>query len=352
MKTCLCFTALVAVLAGAFGLPASCAAPAYTVTDLGLLPTCADDIAPGLDSAGEVSGWNSDSDGHAHATFRRISGKPLALSGLPGYPLTYATAVAAGQISGIAQTPRDLRPRRAFVWRAGRLRDLGTLGGRYAAAQALNRRGQIAGGAQTAAGDTHAALWPAGGGRAFSLGTLGGDYSIANGINDAGDMVGESNLVPNGKVHGFLWHAGRMRDLGTLPFGPLSNARAINAHGEIAGWGELPGGEQHAVLWRGGRCTDLGTLGDDPSAAWDISDSGQVVGTSAIKEGKMRAFLWQNGTMRDLNTLIPTKSGWVLSAAYRINGRGWIVGRGFLHGDSHCFLLTPVIKPAIKKAAK
>ncbi len=316
--------------------------PAYTVTDLGRLPTCADDIAPGLDTAGNVSAWASAGDGPAHATVRRVGGPLTALGGLPDYPVTYATDVSGGLVSGVARTTADLRPCRAFVWRAGRLRDLGTLGGKYAAAHALNTRGQVAGYAQTQAGDTHAALWPAGAGAAVSLGTLGGDYSIANGINSLGDVVGASNIQTNGKVHGFLWHAGKMHDLGTLPFGPLSNARAVNAHGDITGWGELPGGELHAVLWRGGgRCADLGTLGDDPSAAWDISDREQVVGTSAIKEGRMHAFLWQGGTMRDLNTLIPAGTGWVLTAAYRINARGWIVGRGSLRGETHGFLLTP-----------
>ncbi len=341
----LCCLLLTAALTGSAALvarAAPAAPPAYTITDLGLLPTCSDDIAPGLDSAGNISGWTAAGDRPAQATVRRAGGPPTILGVLPGYPVMYATAVSGGLVSGVARTTADLRPCRAFVWRAGHLRDLGTLGGKYASAHALNTRGQVAGYAQTPLGETRAALWPAGAGAAISLGTLGGDYSIANGINNFGEVVGASNILPNGKVHGFLWHAGRMRDLGTLPFGPLSSARAVNASGEIVGWGELPGGEMHAVLWRGSRCADLGTLGDDPSAAWDISDRGQIVGTSAIKEGKMRAFLWQKGTMRDLNTLIPAGTGWVLLAAYRINERGWIVGRGFLRGESRGFLLTPL----------
>ncbi len=342
-----CF-ALCLLLGGA-ALPASAAPPAYTVRDLGPLPTCSDDIAPGLDAAGAVAAWAAGADDAASATLCRPGGTPAVLPALPGYPLAYAAGVSGPVVCGVARTPADLRPSRAVAWQGGQARDLGTLGGPYAAAHAVNPRGQIAGSAQTPSGDTHAALWPAGGGPAQDLGTLGqGTYSTASGLNAAGDVVGAAAPAPSGKVHGFLWHAGKMGDLGTLPFGALSNARAINTRGDIAGWGELPGGALHAVLWQGGRCRDLGTLGDEPSAAWGLNDRGEVVGTSAVKAGRTHAFVW-NGVMRDLNALIPAGSGWILTAAYRINTRGQIVGRGFHGGVMRLALLTPVARPAARQ---
>ena len=47
------------------------------------------------------------------------------------------------------------------------------------------------------------------------LGTLGGASAEANAINDQGGIVGWSTLA-NGRQHAFLYRAGRMRDLGAL----------------------------------------------------------------------------------------------------------------------------------------
>ena len=46
--------------------------------------------------------------------------------------------------------------------------------------------------------------------------------------------------------------------------------------------------------------------------------------------------------MLDLNDLVPTGSGWVLEFADDINSSGQIVGEGFIDGEFHAFLLTPV----------
>jgi probable HAF family extracellular repeat protein len=67
----------------------------------------------------------------------------------------------------------------------------------------------------------------------------------------------------------------------------------------------------------------------------------EVVGTSEAAEGKLAAFLWQRGKMIDLNKAIPAGSGWLLLVASRINDRGEILGRGYLGGAIHAFLLEP-----------
>jgi probable HAF family extracellular repeat protein len=48
---------------------------------------------------------------------------------------------------------------RAFVWSNGRIRDLGTLGGRSTYPAASNDRGQIVGTSTTRGGQEHAFLW-------------------------------------------------------------------------------------------------------------------------------------------------------------------------------------------------
>jgi hypothetical protein len=45
--------------------------------------------------------------------------------------------------------------------------------------------------------------------------------------------------------------------------------------------------------------------------------------------------------MIDLNKAIPAGSGWLLLVASRINDRGEILGRGYLGGAIHAFLLEP-----------
>lgn len=159
----------------------------------------------------------------------------------------------------------------AFLWRKGKLRDLGTFGGPNSEPRAVNRQGFVAGWAdtrKTSAADRHegevcgdwkyrrpaphAFLWKQG--RLIDLGTLGGLESEAQGINDKGQVVGwadtkriDSDDCPVG--HAFVWENGTMTDLGTLPGGKESEAVAINNRGQIIGWSDTESGASHAVLW-------------------------------------------------------------------------------------------------------
>src|ERR1700736_2814993 len=48
------------------------------------------------------------------------------------------------------------------------------------------------------------------------LGTLGGSFAAAGGISDSGWIEGYSYLPGDNEIHEFLYHDGVMRDLGTL----------------------------------------------------------------------------------------------------------------------------------------
>jgi hypothetical protein len=57
----------------------------------------------------------------------------------------------------------------------------------------------------------------------------------------------------------------------------------------------------------------------------------------------------ENGHLYDLNQLVPSESGWVLLAAYRINAKGQVLAHGFYQGRTHACLLSPGQATAVKK---
>jgi probable HAF family extracellular repeat protein len=219
----------------------------------------------------------------------------------------------------------------ATLWKDGKAIDLGVLpNGDFSNATAINAAGQIVGSSDTShapgGGDDteHAVLWQDG--VMTDLGTLGGSGSRARAINAAGVVVGAS-YMPDNRTHAFLWRDGLMKDLGTLPGCDNSEARGINARGQVVGAGLGVYGSicSHAVLWQGGKVIDLGTLpGGRASQANAISPAGDIVGWSGEGEttAGTHAFLWRRGVMTDLGTL----PGGDVSNATGINAAGEIVG--------------------------
>ena len=103
----------------------------------------------------------------------------------------------------------------------------------------------------------------------LDLGTLpGGKWSSATAVNTCGQVVGLSDSNAS-KHHGFVWQNGRLtsntahaflwsRDLGMIDLNDrishpsrrdwlLTDARAINSFGQIAGVGSI-NGQTHAFL--------------------------------------------------------------------------------------------------------
>jgi len=317
-------------------LPASSAAPGYTITDLG------DGLPSGLDSSGQVAM----TDDAASRGVVWASGGTAALGALPRQRFSLANAISAG--GRVAGASYNIPNRgRAFVW-DGTPHRVGSLPGYpYSEAHGINDAGQAAGWAMTGTRDRWHALvaraFLSDSGHLTDLGTLGGAYSAAYAISDAGVVVGKADTETFGQTHAFAWQNGTMTDLGTLG-GANSLADRVNAQGQIAGTSEVSDGStRHAFLWDTGRLTDLSPLpGDTDSTAGGLSPTGDVVGTSTDAAiGRTRAVLWHGAIIRDLNTQLPAHSGWTLETATGTNAIGQVVGTGHLNGKPRAFLLSP-----------
>ena len=256
----------------------------------------------------------------------------------PAAPSAGSTPDAAG-VTQAAVT--DLPMKSAFA-----IRDLGGLGGAYAAAHDINQRGQIAGESDLAEPTTHAFLTDQGY-RLRDLGTLGGGFSVALGVNDLGNAVGFSNLHPGDDVHvhGFVWTAETgIHDMGTLG-GDLSVPRDINNRRQAVGFSGTAAGKERPFLWtQATGMRDIQTLGGAAAEgdANDINNATEVVGDVfptgfSDPDGHDRAFLWRPGQgARDLGTL-----GGLDAKAWAINDSGAITGSATIpSGEARPFLWT------------
>ncbi len=308
-------------------------------------------VGAGMSETGALDPINGYPAIHA-VLFKR--GGVVDLGVLPGGTGSVALAINnRGQVGGFANNgvpdPFSMLPfgtqTRAFIWQNGVMHDLGTLGGPDAITATLNARGQIAGDSYldnipdpvTNKPTSHPFLWTAGHMR--DLGTLGGSQSQTAWLNDRGQVVGQSTIVGDQVTHPFLWDGQKLRDLGTLG-GDFAGAANINDDGGVVGFSRTAGNNTaHAFLWKRGRMTDL-TGADNPSctfAEW-INDSDQVVGGSC-SDG--RALVWRDGKEYHLDDLVGPTDVHLIEAAY-ISDSGEISAVGLLpNGDQHVFLLTP-----------
>jgi probable HAF family extracellular repeat protein len=286
-----------------------------------------------------------------------------ALNAVPEDPDIAGIFNGTGIFSGLPAAQQV----RAFLWQGGVMHDLGTLGGNNAQATFINEQGDVTGFSGTNNDDAindatgsptiHPFLWK--NGRMQDLGSLGGTLATPGSfiygpwgpvMNARGDVAGTSYLPGDTSWHAFLWSHGHMIDLGTLG-GSKSEAVSINDRGQVVGRAYVTDTPlvRHAFLWENGTMTDLGTIDQCRGTAKGVNSKGQIVGGLTCPDNSgdfndFRPFYVEKGKpMVDLNTLVDPPSDLYMDDAFLINERGEIYAPAFTStGESRAVLLVPL----------
>lgn len=335
------------------------------LTGLELLPGGVNSQTVAISASGLVAGFSEDGQLDSaglpvgRATLWTKEGKITDLGAVPGGTSSLASFVNnlghvvgfsdngipdAFSMSGVANQTR------AFLWRNGVIKDLGTLGGTDALAFFVNEAGQVGGVSYSDSAfsmncafplTTHAFFYE--NGKMNDVGTFGGSCSFFGYMNNRGQVTGFAN-TPDENNHAFVWdNQHGLKNLGELPGGVFSFGQWINEAGEVVG-GSDAAAFFHATLWKNGAVIDLGTVyGETCSQANSINSAGQIVGfASADCFNEDHAFLAQHGAIVDVNTLVVDGSDITAVNAFDINDRGEIAGYGVLpNGDARAVLLVP-----------
>jgi probable HAF family extracellular repeat protein len=348
-------------------------AQTYTVTEIEVLPGLNTSEPGAINLQGEVTGTDTGGQNESAFLFFNSTEKVEQLGTLGSRAFGVDPE---GEVVGDAVVlgPSGLVSHAVFFKDAIPI-DLGVLTGQFfSRANGINASRQVVGfaGPTLDSNQSRAFIWTDSTGM-LDLGTLGGAYAQAAAINDAGFVTGTSQVstIPGSATHAFTYQplsstehfTAQMRDLGTLG-GNASYGMSINANNHVAGYSTINNVDDriHAFFHDGQTMKDLGSLANEglgeDSAALAMNNLDQVVGVNYLPvEGKNEfnqvAFIWTqditpSGKMTNLNTLIGAEQkNFLLLSAVAINDVGQIAATAYDHDANaiRTVLLTPMNVP-------
>ncbi len=255
--------------------------------NLGTLPGGSDSEAWALNNTGTVCGIATNSSGHRRAV-KWVGTTIIQLANLGGNQSGALGINEHGDIVGYSETggtdPNGFPIRHATLWpNSGGIVDLGVLSGgdTHSYAYDINNYGVACGYSDDGPGGAfvrHPVKFENGG--VQNLGSLGGTFGHAWAINDNSEISGDSYLSGNSVTRAFKWANGVMMDVGTLQ-NSYSIALDINIFGQMCGVSArtLP----RAVRWVGANniIQDINSFlpGGSPTmdSAEGVNGVGQVV---------------------------------------------------------------------------
>ena len=367
------FAGLMASLAIGISTAAGAQPPTYTITDLGVVPGMTDAVPTHINSSGDVVGISSAGEEQCAAGYKASQKGMQDIGGLGSRAFALNdVGIAVGDSTFEGPGAGAVAASHAAFFKGGVAFDLGTLeGALYSRANDINASEQIVGFSSTTLDGPYSRAFVWTGQGMYDLGTLGGAFAQANAINDNGWVTGWSQTATAANLmaqtHAFLYQLKEpgspspvMRDLGTLG-GFNSYGTCINASNHVVGYSDISKTNNlfHGFLYNGEKMIDLGSLGGswqkgDYSMALGINDADQVVGYTFVTnpatehpaQSRQVAFIWTNiNKMIDLNTLTGRPgSRYYLFSAVAINNNGQIAASAYVQGDNsvHTVLLTPI----------
>lgn len=233
---------------------------------------------------------------------------------------------------------------RAFITsrNSGKLIDIGTLGGAWAKAAAINTSGQVVGHSINSAGLIRPFLTKADGSEMRELSTLGGTFAYAVGVNEKGQVAGISSMPDGIRLHSFITGANGigMRDIGDL--GGDVNASAINSVGQVVGSASTPS-DGHIVSIMtdadGQNIHEVTAAGSPFGHLNAVNSYGQAVGMEIQTTGRYDAVITLDGkTNRYLAEMVDLPPNVSLLNALDINDEGDVVVQA---SNRHSYILIP-----------
>lgn len=269
--------------------------------DLGTLGAAPSE-ARGINNAGEVVGFS------ATPSVWRRGFRWTATGGMQPFDPLFSNASeifalnSNGEVAGWADTIKSTGTfRHPTIW-TGQGRE--SLGDRFAEVRGLNTVGQAVGYVSSPVGSSPppiAALWTRSGSvwNMQELFPRDGRDSQAGDINELGEVVGAYRRGTGGYVGFVRASTGAIDTVTPLVAGANTNATAINDNGLVAGFSYGSSSNfRSAVLWSrigetGWKIRELPVLRQGDSEALAINARGEMAGYSSLPRSAVHAVLWR-----------------------------------------------------------